>query len=92
MKAIQTKFLGPTDIKGARIKAWAEGVGSVTISYPHECGEGEPAHRKAAEALCRKAGWRCDNLVAGGLPSGGYAFVPSDKDANDDFAREGTHV
>ena len=36
MTAILTKYLGPTDHKGARIKAWSVGGRSVTIPYPHE--------------------------------------------------------
>jgi len=35
MTAIQTKYIGPTDHKGARIKAWSVGGRSVTIGYPH---------------------------------------------------------
>lgn len=33
MKAIQTRYLGCTNTKGSRIKAWAEGGHSVTIGY-----------------------------------------------------------
>ena len=62
MQAIITKFLGPTDTKGSRIKAFAD-AGSVTIGYPHEL-SGEDAFRAAAVALCEKlekqacANWR----------------------------------
>jgi hypothetical protein len=73
MQAIQTRYFGPTDVKGARIKAFAE-AGSVTISYPHEL-SGQAVHRKAAEALAAKFGWNYKYLGAQ-LSNGDYAFVP----------------
>jgi hypothetical protein len=73
MKAIQTRYLPPASVRGARIKAWAEGTGSVTISYPHEY-SGARVHAEAALALCRKMGWEGE-LVSGGLPDqSGYVF------------------
>ncbi len=72
MKAIQTRYYGPTNTRGSRIKAWAEGVKSVSIPYPHEL-SGEDVHRAAADKLAAKYGW--DNaLIGGGLPNGDYAF------------------
>ncbi|MDF0504833.1 hypothetical protein POK33_29290 [Burkholderia cenocepacia] len=55
MQAITTKFIGPTDTKGARIKASCD-AGSITISYPHAFSE-EACHALAAMALVRKLGW-----------------------------------
>jgi hypothetical protein len=72
MKAIQTRYYGPTNTRGSRIKAWAEGVGSVSIPYPHEL-SGEDVHRAAADKLAAKYGWK-NKLVGGGLPNGDYAF------------------
>lgn len=72
MKAIQTRYLGPTNHRGSRITAWAEGGHRVTIPYPHEL-SGEAVHRAAAEALCVKLDWPTE-LVGGGLPNGDYAF------------------
>jgi hypothetical protein len=72
MKAIQTRYYGPTNTRGSRIRAWAEGVGAVSIPYPHEL-SGEDAHRAAAEKLAAKYGWT-NMLVGGGLPNGDYAF------------------
>ena len=81
MQAIRTKYLGPTDYRGSRIKASAE-AGSVTIGYPHEKGAGEEAHRVAADALMEKLGWSEDYGLAGGmLPDGSYAFVLVSKEA-----------
>lgn len=49
MEAIKTRFLGPTDTKGARIKAsWSKG--SLTIPYPYEMGRQE-RHELAARML-----------------------------------------
>jgi hypothetical protein len=74
MQAIQTKFLCPTNTKGARIKASCA-AGSITISYPHEL-SGQAVHRKAAEALVAKLGWdEIASLLGGCLPNGDYCFV-----------------
>ena len=66
MQAIVTKYIGPTDTKGSRIKAWCD-AGSITVGYSH--GSHDP-HDIAAAALIRKLGWN-DNgqtWVGGGLP------------------------
>ncbi len=76
MQAIQTKYLGPTNTRGSRIKAMC-GAGSVTIGYPHEL-SGQSAHRKAAEALAAKLGWVGDRygaLLCGQLPDHSHVFV-----------------
>lgn len=72
MKAITTKYLGPTDRRGSRISKASDGNNSVTIGYPHEL-SGEAVHRAAAEALKTKMGWSGD-LIAGAV-KGGYVFV-----------------
>lgn len=76
MQAIQTRYLGPTNSRGSRIKATCA-AGSITISYPHEL-SGQGAHRKAAEALVSKLGWDhiyYNGLLGGQLANGDYAFV-----------------
>jgi hypothetical protein len=73
MQAIQTRYLSPTNSRGARIKATAE-AGSVTISYPHEL-SGQACHRAAAEALALKFDWDYGQLLGGQLPGGDYAFI-----------------
>ena len=72
MQAIITKFIGPSNTKGARIKATAV-AGSVTIGYPHELELCE-RHEKAARALCDKFGWKFDH-VSGDLPGELTVFV-----------------
>ena len=76
MQAIQTKYLCPTNSRGARIKATCA-AGSITISYPYEL-SGQAVHRKAAEALVNKLGWidpHYGGLLGGCLPNGDYCFV-----------------
>ena len=77
MQAIQTKYLGATNTKPPRIKAWCE-AGSTTISYPHELDE-DRAHQYVADQLRIKLGWigkHYGQLVGGALPGNkGYAWV-----------------
>lgn len=73
VQAIVTKYIGPTNTRGSRIKAKAA-AGSVTVSYEHGLGI-EQNHAKAAEALVRKFGWR-GRYFQGGMPEDcGYCFV-----------------
>jgi hypothetical protein len=73
--AIFTKYLGPTNYKPGRIKAWAKSGGklSVTISYPHELSQAQ-AHAAAAVALCDKMGWTF-GLLHQGHTENGCVFV-----------------
>jgi hypothetical protein len=76
MKAIKTKYKGPTNYRGSRIIASDEDGNRITISYPYEL-SGEAVHRKAAEALCEKMGWGRD-LIAGSIKNG-YVFTFSNE-------------
>lgn len=74
--AIITKFHGPTGTRGSRISAtW--GTDRTSVVYDSTDGFGEPAHRKAAEAVLRKTGYPqfIGRLVGGALPDGRYVFV-----------------
>jgi hypothetical protein len=73
MQAIMTKYMGATNSRGSRIKAWTESGHSVTVPYPHEKHQGAEAHSVAAIALVQKLGWYGD-LIAGGTDVG-YVFV-----------------
>lgn len=77
MQAISTKYLGPTDTLGSRIKARTESGQTLTIPYPHELDPGllvSPArHAKAAIALALKMGW--DGELVSGATNTGYVFV-----------------
>ena len=63
MQVIETKYLGPTDRKGARIKATATNGMAVTIPYPHEDSDTEK-HVRAVRKLAAKLDWT-GNMVAG---------------------------
>jgi len=77
MKAITTKYHGPTNTRGARISA-TDGDNRISISYDYS-GNHDQVHRKAALALCNKLNWDgCDRLVGGGMKTGNaYVFLPS---------------
>lgn len=75
-QAIVTKYFGPTNTRGARIKATSGGGINVTIPYAHDLSN-EAAHSQAAVALCQKLKWWPCKLLQGSLKSG-YAFVFAD--------------
>lgn len=74
MKAIVTKFHGPTDFKGSRYSASAEGVSRVILQTDYALSS-DKNHERAALALANKYGWLKDGtrLVGGGLPDGRMA-------------------
>ena len=82
MQAIITKYLGPTNHRGSRIKAtgW---VGSATVSYDYGL-DTVGNHKAAAQAICNKlnnaphvieeGAWVIETWAA--TPDGrGYAFI-----------------
>lgn len=77
MQAIITKFYGPTNHKGSRMKATCD-AGTVWMSYEYGLNI-DGNHAKAAKMLIDKLGWNTDyygELVMGGLPGNqGYAHV-----------------
>lgn len=77
MQAIITKYLGPTNHRGSRIKATAY-AGSVTVPFDYSLDTVE-RHRAAAMALAAKYGWREGAWTYGEMPDGsGFAFVRAD--------------
>ena len=72
MIAIQTKYLGATNTKGARIKAWTCNGQSITVSMDYEY-SGAEAFWPAAKALIKKYNWTGDYVAAG--TDVGYVFV-----------------
>jgi hypothetical protein len=71
-QAIQTKFLGPTNSRESRVKAFAA-AGSVIIIWDHRL-KPEQNHRAAAEMFAIRMNW-IGTWVAGTLPSGDMVFV-----------------
>lgn len=81
MQAIKTRYLGPTNYRGARIKASAQ-AGSVTVSYDYALNI-DANHKAAAQALIDKMDW-CFTFSSGVLPGGDWCHVlcsPFNKDA-----------
>lgn len=72
-QAITTKYLGPTNYRGSRIKARCQ-AGSIIVSWDHALDVFDN-HIRAAKALADKLDWTAD-WVGGSLPDDtGYAFV-----------------
>ena len=85
-QAIETRYLGPTDTKGGRIKAECWG-GNITIGYDHALNS-DMAHKAAADALIAKMTalalkhggsrpiWNTGTWTQGGNAKGtGYVFT-----------------
>ncbi len=74
-QAIMTKYIGPSNVRGSRVKATAE-AGSITLHWDDSLNS-DKNHARAAEALANKFKWR-GRWYMGGF-NGGYAFVSSDQ-------------
>lgn len=73
-QAIVTKYIGPSNHRGSRVKAFAD-AGEFTMPWDHELGV-EANHQKAMVFLCGRLNWDCRNYVQGSLPGDtGYVFV-----------------
>ena len=76
MNAIQTKYLGPSNVRGPRVKAAASdgdrSPPSITLGWDHALSS-EENHLQACRALIRKMGW-AGKWVAGSTREG-YVFV-----------------
>ena len=72
-QAITTKYLGPTNYRGSRIKARAQ-VGAITIPWDYALSV-DDNHKAAAEALALK--WEWAGLWIGGATytNEGHTFV-----------------
>lgn len=89
MIAIETKYHGPTNTRGARITATTESGHRVSVSYPYEK-SGMDAHRVAAMELCRTRlrGGDCNRLIGGGTKDGYvFVFAPASCRCSDDAFR-----
>ena len=75
-QAIITRYLGPTDFRGARVKATAQ-AGSITVQWNYTLDVNEN-HSFAAQRLADKLEWlqNSSRLHGGALPSGdGNCYV-----------------
>ena len=78
MQAIQTRYLAPTNSRGARVKAWCK-AGSKTIAYNYGLNT-DLNHYDAAMQLFKQLGWAEDfrgtrTLSKGCLPNEDYCHV-----------------
>ena len=88
-KAITVKYLGPTNSRGARVKASAGGTGNVTLPFRHEWSMEQNVAAAVDELLLR---YEWDNpYVLGALADGTYVAVLSDKPSTylSTYAEEG---
>lgn len=70
-QAIITTYFGPTNHKGARVKASCE-AGSAIVSWSYDL-NAEENHRAACKALAEKLGW--PGPWYGGGVKAGYVWV-----------------
>lgn len=73
MKAITTKFTGPSSRRGSRITARDSDGNKVVFDHSYANSHDE-AHANAARALCKKMGWQ-GVLIQGSLGPGQEVFV-----------------
>jgi len=73
-QAIVTRYHGPTNVRGSRVKATAE-AGSVTLSWDDAL-DSYANHAAAAMALANKFGW--GGIWYGGGTTNGYVFVDTE--------------
>ena len=75
-QAIVTKYHGPGNVRGSRVKATAS-AGSCTLAWNDALGD-DANHAKAALTLCNRFGWSGD-YFSGGLPDGSRVLVECDR-------------
>jgi len=75
MKAIQTRYLSPTNHRGSRIRAFAEGGCQIYADWSYDLSI-ESNHKKAALLLMNKYSWDQHSKISGSgvLPCGDYVF------------------
>ena len=76
MIAIHTKYLGPTNVRGSRIKAYTASGFSATVPYDHSL-SGVDVHFQAVKALVanNKLEWNLEGMRCGDSADGcGYSF------------------
>lgn len=84
MQAIIVKYLGPTNTRGARLKACSASGECVTVSRSYAEDLLTLTHdrsdaRRAVAKLCAKLGWKnCDKMISGGLKDADvFVFLPT---------------
>ena len=72
MKAISTKYIGPSNTRGSRISADDGDGNKITVGYRSELNS-DANHAAAAVALAKKMGWT--GQLVGGSTKSGYVYV-----------------
>ena len=73
MQAIVTKYIGPTNVRGSRVKASAQ-AGSIILNWDDALNS-DANHCAAAIALATRLDWNYGIWHGGGLPDGCMAWV-----------------
>lgn len=84
MIAIHTKYIGPTNTRGARIKAFTASGFTASIPYPYDKSY-EAVHFEAVKELVKKHGleWDISNMCYGDSADGkGYVFCFANSKVN----------
>ena len=80
MKAIQTKYLSPTNTRGSRIKAFDWSGNSIIIEFDYALDALE-ANFKAAMAFIDKMGWNWTrDKISYGVIKSGHVFCFNGRD------------
>lgn len=78
-QSITTRYLGPTNSRGSRIKATARkashGYPAQALAVPYGHGSTEEEHCRGAKALAEKLGWSGLWIGGGNIDENGYVFV-----------------
>lgn len=74
MKAIRTKYIGPSNVKGSRLSATTGETGQRIIMTWDDALNSSDMHAKGARALADKFGWQGE-LIGGGFPDGTMVWV-----------------
>lgn len=82
LTAIETRYLGPTNMRGSRIVATTGDRVRLIVPYDYNADRPCDAHAKAALALCNKMGW--DGDLIGGHTRSGMCWVFANKAVRDD--------
>ena len=70
MKAITTRFCGPTETRGARMSAMDEDSNRVTIPYPVEAISHVERHARVVREFCKRFGLNGGTLIGGSMRKG----------------------
>ena len=80
MKAIRTRYVGPTNTRGSRIIATDGDGNKVSIGYPHQLSS-DNAHQLAAQSLMDKMKWP-NKIVGGGFGNDNFwVMLPLERNA-----------